>query len=136
MKKLRFLAFLMMGIIACFGMTSCGDDDEDEPGAGSSLIGTWELSYYDSEDGNVTETLKFGSDKRFVNTYSCDNSEYNYTVTGDYEVAGDPSLGCIVVLKAYDVDGEYVEVTNHAQLIGDTLELTDDEGNKSRWHKK
>jgi len=139
MKKLKFLAFLMMGIIACFGMTSCGDDDDedkDEPGVSSSIIGTWEFSYYDSEDGEVTETFTFKSNGKFVNSYKCDRPEYNYTVTGDYKVMGDVTNGCLVTMKAYDADGEYVEITAHAQIIGNILEFTNDEGEKSRWHKK
>ena len=138
MKKLRFLAFLMMGIIACFGMTSCGDDDDDDiiPEEAAAIIGTWETSYQDDDEGEyetVYETFTFKKNGTFVNTIKC--KHYNDKITGLYEVRGDLSAHAFVIMDARD-DGKDVRVIAEAYIIDNVLVMTNDENETYRFHRK
>lgn len=141
MKKLKFLAFLMMGIIACFGMTSCGDDDDDDdfnlPEAASGLIGTWTDTYtendYDGVDV-ITETFTFKKNGKFDYSMKC--KHYNDKVSGTYTVTGNLSTHAYITMTAR-VDGETEVILADAYLVGNnTLVMTNDEGETYRLTRK
>lgn len=63
MKKFKFLLCALFAVLACATFSSCGDDDDDEPGNGSqNLVGIWG-SQEDIEDGYTTIfAVKLNSD--------------------------------------------------------------------------
>ncbi|MDE6416711.1 MAG: hypothetical protein K2K68_06780 [Duncaniella sp.] len=133
MKKLKFLAFLMMGIVACFGLTSCGDDDDDEPGDESSVVGTWVAKYYDDSEGcgNVTETLEFKADGTCSTTHRCEDPyEGVVKAKGTYVVLGDPEDGCYIRMRLMfdDEPGVYETVEMFVKRQGNKLIAYNDEG--------
>lgn len=127
MKKHLYFLFLALFAALPLVLTSCGDDD-DESGNPNSIVGTWQVSYYDEEDGNVTETYIFKDNGTLVNSYKCDYEEWNYTVTVNYKVVGDLSKGAVLEMWGNDVEGDYVEISTRVQLINNRLYLyIDDE---------
>ncbi|MDE6484960.1 MAG: hypothetical protein K2L14_06185 [Duncaniella sp.] len=123
----------MMGIVACFGLTSCGDDDDDEPGDESSVVGTWEVKYYDDSEGcgNITETLEFKADGSCSTTHKCDNPEEGLVKSsGTYVVLGDPGEGCYIRMRLQfdDEPGVYETVEMFVKRQGNKLIAYNDEG--------
>ncbi|MGM9846813.1 MAG: DUF6705 family protein [Muribaculaceae bacterium] len=58
MKKLKFLAMLLMAMTLSFAFTSCSDDDDDVQSP--EIIGTWMHS-----DSYETETITFNKNGSF-----------------------------------------------------------------------
>ncbi len=136
MKQIKFLSFLMMGIIACLGMTSCGDDDDDDNDLSettSALIGTWQTSYYDDGE-TVTETFTFKKNGTFQTTFKCPHESYK--TSGTYSVSGDIFSHAIITMEARDVDGEWVRVVADAYITNNTLVMTNDENETYRYTRK
>ncbi|MDE5704443.1 hypothetical protein [Muribaculum sp.] len=128
MKKHLHFLFLALFAALPLVLTSCGDDD-DEPGSSNSIVGTWQVSYYDEYgDYNVTETYIFKDNGTVVYSYKCDEPSDNYTLTNNYKVVGDLSKGAILEVWGNDADGDYVEISTRVQLINNRLYLyIDDE---------
>lgn len=126
MKKHLYFLFLALFAALPLVLTSCGDDD-DEPGNPNSIVGTWQISYYDEEDGNVTETYIFKDNGTLVNSYKCDHEEWNYTVTVNYKVVGDLSKGAVLEMWGNDADGDYTEISMRVQLINNRLYIDDED---------
>jgi len=117
MKKIKFLAMMLLSIIVCTGFVSCGDDDDDDNG--NALVGTWEA--YIQEDGYVDhEVITFTADGRVTETYT-EEDGYSETVSGTYTVDGN-----VLVISAV-VDGENISVVNLFSVEGDKLTLVNDE---------
>lgn len=139
MKKLKFLAFLMMGIVTCFSFTSCGNDDDD-PKGDSSIVGSWEVKYYDGEDdcGNVTETIVFNADGSCSTTHRCQDPEEPVIKSkGTYVVLGDPEEGCYVSMKLlFDYESSYETVEMYVKLQGNKLIMYNEDGDTLTFTRK
>ena len=77
MKKIKFLAMLLMAMTLSFGFTSCSDDDDD---AASDIIGTWKHSGDDWE-----ETYTFNENGTFLLTEYDEYWGDKYYETGTYK---------------------------------------------------
>ncbi|MGM9846811.1 MAG: DUF5640 domain-containing protein [Muribaculaceae bacterium] len=75
MKKLKFLAMLLMAMTLSLGFTSCSDDDDDDA---SDIIGTWKHSEYDWE-----ETYTFNENGTFL--WTEDDYWGKYYESGTYK---------------------------------------------------
>lgn len=78
MKKLKFLAMLLMAMTLSLGFTSCSDDDDDDA---SDIIGTWVIYATDS----WTETITFNSNGTFLWTEINEYSGNKYYESGTYK---------------------------------------------------
>ena len=141
MKKLKFLAFLMMGIVACFGLTSCGDDDDDELGGESSIVGIWEVKYYDNSEGcgNITETVEFKADGSCSTIHRCEDPyEGEIKSHGTYVVLGDPEDGCYIRMRLMfdDEPGAYETVEMYVKRQGNKLIMYNEEGDTLTFTRK
>lgn len=90
MKKLRFIAFALITILFCAGITACGDDDKDkdEPKAtdkteSNSIVGTWTGIETDGYD-TYAISMTLNSNGSFCIVELADNDYYTgtYTYTG------------------------------------------------------
>ena len=72
MKKIKFLAMLLMAITLSLGFTSCSDDDDDAKD--SELIGSWEL--YGDWGSEIWTFNSDGSFTLFGNEFGDYYSEY------------------------------------------------------------
>ncbi len=141
MKKFKFLAFLLVGVIACLGFTACGGDDDDEdgpdnPATESSLVGTWQTSYYDEDDKcNNTETVTFKKNGTWNSTLKCSKygTEKN---SGKYVLNGDPATGALLTLSGIDPDDDYYSETYRIQITEKVLVMKNDDGETSSWNRK
>lgn len=134
-KKFSFL-FVAFFAVLSLALTSCGDDDDDLL-SGSGIIGTWEVSYDDYDDGFITETYTFRNNGTVVNTFkSTQYPEDNYSVTANYSIAGDLESGAILRVWGKSVDGEDVDIEVFVQLINDNTLLMRQDGDDLFLHRK
>lgn len=81
MKKLKFIAFTLITILFCTGITACGDDDKDEPKNAEktesySIVGTWVGTAYDYHaDEEYGIIANFDSDG---SCYIISDGDYDY----------------------------------------------------------
>ena len=101
MKKIKFLAMLLMAMTLSFAFTSCSDDDDDA----ASIIGTWHW-----EDEYEWEEIEFSAAGTFTQSYGSYSQTNNrvYTIHGIYSFDAGKRL-----LSMTDSNGEteylYVE---------------------------
>lgn len=107
----------------CLGFVSCGDDDDDNKPASTSLVGTWVME----DDGDKT-TVVFNSNGS--GTYSEeyeDGSQYNEK----FEYAYDTSKRELTVVGTDAFDGTFDVV-----LTTSTLRLTNEYGYTYQFKRK
>jgi hypothetical protein len=81
MKKLKFIAFTLITILFCTGITACGDDDKNEPKNSDktesySIVGTWVGTAYDYHaDEEYGIIANFDSDG---SCYIISDGDYDY----------------------------------------------------------
>ncbi|MDE6283864.1 MAG: lipocalin family protein [Muribaculaceae bacterium] len=134
MKK--YFKLLMVALFATlsFALVSCGDDDDDN----SALIGTWESSSVDPDDGWVYyEAITFNKDNTFYGMYAetyhgqTESEEF----AGTYAVNGNLKDGAAVTLT-YVEDGYTESVTNIVRIDGKKMYLIDEDGDTGVYTKK
>lgn len=122
MKKYCYLLLLLVFGITSFSLASCGDDNDDAPGSGSSsIIGTWSASYYD--DGDLYHTsMTFKNNGECLIEESGDGE--SYSVKLKYTLTGDPSESTATLrLTGRTVDGDHYDNTYNATIRGKKLTL-------------
>ena len=106
MKK--YFKLLMVALFATlsFSLVSCGDDDDDN----DALVGTWEASTIDPEDGwQYYAVLQINKNNTFAYTEvetSTSGQTWTDNLTGTYEISGDVKKGATVVMNFIDEDGD------------------------------
>ncbi|MCM1313187.1 MAG: hypothetical protein NC206_09060 [Bacteroides sp.] len=79
MKTLKYFSILLMTLLFSVNLTSCSDDDDDEPS--NPLIGTWVERYQPSAStGYVVTTFKFEKDGTGVQTTRIESSSSGFTL--------------------------------------------------------
>ena len=124
MKTFKTLTTLLMVIIS-LGITSCGNDDnEDGSSSSASIIGTWQ-----SKDGNnFIITLRINNNGSFTMT---EKENYqgeweSYTSRGEYKYEDD-------ILTFYE-DGDVYSYTI-ISITSKIMKLEDDEGDTITFNK-
>lgn len=98
MKKIKFLAMMLVALATCVGFTSCGDDDEEE--AANAIVGTW-VGTMDGSDGYYDDeicTMTFTKDGQMTASgVSASEPEYNWYFTGTYKTQAYETAGNTVL---------------------------------------
>lgn len=117
MKKYLKLLFVALFATLSFTLVSCGDDDDDE----SALVGTWEASYTDPEDGwQYYHVLVFNKDHTFASTIVEDSGSQSWTdnLWGTWSISGDIKKGAAITLNLVDEDGDTWTETGYVRVDG------------------
>lgn len=96
MKKFRFIAMMFVAIMTCVTFSACSDDDDDNSGNTSEIVGTW---YATVANGKARIYLTFNSDNTGQLDYEWDNVNYTraiYTFTYTYSGGNVKCNGTIV----------------------------------------
>ena len=101
MKATKYLSLILLVFAVCVGVTSCSDDDKDEPNTGISqiIVGEWDSEFIgdasdiNTNDLNVNDTQLCSVDSRLVfnsygKGYEVDEwdgtkTEFSYTISGN-----------------------------------------------------
>lgn len=59
MKKFRFIAMMFVAIMTCVTFSACSDDDDDNSGNTSEIVGTW----YSTDNGKRSVVVTFNEDR-------------------------------------------------------------------------
>lgn len=129
MKKIRFMAFMLMGAAICMPLTSCGDDD-DEPGNGGSnnnpVSTTGAHTVYTTLDGKKVTVSKIGGTEFRYNSdnyatkigdasinYESGKIVYgsNSNATADFKLNGSGYIESLTY--KYSVDNDYNKTDNN-----------------------
>jgi len=83
-KKMWLLPLFICTIMSCGALTSCGDDDEDEPDSSSNatIVGVWRLDF---EDGY--QLLTFEKNGKYT-LVEFDFASGNWSEKGTYSING------------------------------------------------
>ena len=120
MKK--YFKLLMVALFATlsFSLVSCGDDDDND-----ALVGTWEASYVDPEDGwQYYIVLQINKNNTFAYNeveVSTNGNTYTENLTGTYQVSGDVKKGATVTMNFIDEDGDTWTETGVFRVDGKKL---------------
>lgn len=113
--KQPWLAALFVLLMSCFALSSCGDDDKDEPnGTNTSIVGTWSCSdrYYGGTD-------YFTFNQNGTYSWKCPGSWHD-PHSGNYSF----NNGLLKVIKSNGTSWIYlVQFSNSDSFI-----LTDEDG--------
>lgn len=137
MKLKKFLAFLIIGIATCIGFSACSDDDDNDKTSENSLIGRWNHSEFDDEEGETISTLQFQKNgKGTVIVISQLDPEENVINPFSWSLTGNIAEEATLTIEGKNADdNEPVIEIYSAYIIDDVLYLKDGEGELSVWNK-
>lgn len=140
MKKIKFLACLFVGLIACLGFTACSDDNDDDeyiPEIPNEILGTWVNTIFDEDEGEYVKSFTFLKEGTgIVAREYPDSPKDNFKLPFKWKFGGDISKNAILTLEGKDGAGYYYTEIYHVQIVGEVLFLTDNEGRITSWDKK
>ncbi len=82
LKKAWFLPMLIMTLMSCLVLTSCGDDDKDDPSS-ASIVGSWRTEFSGGYYQVTFEKNGKYSEVNYEPVYGADTDYGTYTVSGD-----------------------------------------------------
>lgn len=126
-KKTTLLLSMLLCMMSCFVLSSCGDDND--PSNDSPIIGTWTFDNSDTYETDIY-TLVFNSDYSgyIENTY---NSRASYKMNFEWSLTttsnGTYRLSIIYISGDRYVDGPfeggYAQYNNTVTIAGNTLSI-------------
>jgi hypothetical protein len=115
----------LLGVLMSVSFVSCGaDDDDDDPYAGSPIVGTWQ---YGKDDSDTVITYTFKADGSFTYTYVYSDAPQDvYTEKGTFKYDGKNTLVLTITESPYKdkigTSEEKIEVVENSYIVFDVYQ--------------